>query len=271
MKLLAILVGARSTPSCLDAATAAAGALRGATVEALHVLVDPDRIVASSDEIEFQRMRLLDEGSARERAAAVRSAFESWSETAGDGAPPIAWKTVIGPEEEVVCQEAEQADVIVLVLAREANMDGGDALHAALLRSGKPVLVVPGAWHGARKGFAHVAVGVSDSEVTRHAIAGAGPWLRAAARVTAIRIGDEQGAARSLNQLLGEYGKEPALRVVARGGGDLGAQIVAEAKAAGADLLVTGAYRHARLIEWLLGGTTRHLLAAADLPLLLAH
>ena len=39
----------------------------------------------------------------------------------------------------------------------------------------------------------------------------------------------------------------------------------------GADLLVAGAYRHSQIVEWLLGGTTRHLLAAADLPILLAH
>jgi len=151
-------------------------------------------------------------------------------------------------------------------------MDGGDALHAAVFRSGKPVLVVPGNWRGgARKRFAHVAVGLSDSEATRHAIEGAGPWLRAAGRVTAIRIGDEHGAAHCLSHLLSECGNEPDLRIVKREGRDLGAQIVAEAKAAGADLLVTGAYRHSQFIDWLMGGTTRHLLAAADLPLLLAH
>ena len=39
----------------------------------------------------------------------------------------------------------------------------------------------------------------------------------------------------------------------------------------GADLLVMGAYQHSPLREWLLGGVTRHMLANADLPLLLRH
>jgi nucleotide-binding universal stress UspA family protein len=34
---------------------------------------------------------------------------------------------------------------------------------------------------------------------------------------------------------------------------------------------VTGAYRHNQIIEWFMGGTTRHILAAADIPLLMAH
>ena len=272
MKLLAILVGAHSTPACLDAAAVAAHALPSPTVEALHVVVDPERIVAASEEIEFQRLRERDEGTAQERADAVRSAFVAWTNGAADPVPDVRWKAIVGQEEETVCREAEQADVIVLVLAREGNLDWGDAIHAAVFRSGKPILVVPSNWRSeGRTQFAHVAVGLSDSEATRHAIEGAGPWLRAAERVTVILIGDQHAMTHSLSQLLGECGKDPEMRMVERHGTDLGAQIVAEAKATGADLLVAGAYRHSQIVDWLLGGTTRHLLAAADMPLLLAH
>jgi nucleotide-binding universal stress UspA family protein len=68
-----------------------------------------------------------------------------------------------------------------------------------------------------------------------------------------------------------QAGIEPEVHVVPRSAKDLGAQIVAEAKSLGADLIVAGAYRHSEMIEWFMGGTTRHMLAAADLPLLLAH
>jgi nucleotide-binding universal stress UspA family protein len=44
-----------------------------------------------------------------------------------------------------------------------------------------------------------------------------------------------------------------------------------EAKALGADLLVMGAYAHRRFFEALLGGVTRSILHAADLPLLMQH
>lgn len=272
MKLLAILVGAHSAPACLDAAALAASSLKSPSVEALHVIVDPAKIIAPSEEIEFQRLRERTEGTAEQRASAVRTAFVSWSNSAREHMPDVQWKAAVGAEEETVCREAEQADIVVLVLAREGNLDGGDALHAAVFRSGKPVLLVPSDWRsGSRTKFGHVAVGLSDSEATRHAIEGAGPWLRSADRVTAIRVGREADAPGSLGQLLRECGVEPQMQVVAPQGTDLGAQIINEAHVAGADLLVAGAYRHSQMLDWIMGGTTRHLLAAADLPLLLAH
>jgi len=43
------------------------------------------------------------------------------------------------------------------------------------------------------------------------------------------------------------------------------------ARAAGAGLIVAGAYGHSRYREWVLGGVTRELLERAPVPLLLAH
>ncbi len=272
MRLLAILVGAKSAPACLDAATLAARALEPASVEALHVMVDPDHMIAASEEIALQQFRVVEEGTAQQRAQATRSAFASWKTSTDTQGCDVQWKTLTGHEEEIVCGEAGAADVVMLVIAREANLDSGDALHAAIFRCAKPVLIIPRDWRrGARAGFDHIAVGLSNSEAARHAIEGAGPWLRAAKRVTAIRIGERDDAARGLSRLLAEAGVEPELHVVPKHGSDLGAQIIREAHAVGADLLVSGAYRHSEIIEWLLGGTTRHMLAAADLPLLLAH
>ena len=51
MKLLAILVGAKSAPACLDAAAAAARTLGGSSIEALNIVVDPEHIIAPSEEI----------------------------------------------------------------------------------------------------------------------------------------------------------------------------------------------------------------------------
>ena len=272
MRLLAILVGAKSAPACLDAATLAAHALDHASVEALHVIVDPDHMIAASEEIAIQQFRVIEEGTAWQRAKATRSAFAAWKIDAAAGGCVVNWKTLTGHEEEIVCREARAADVVMLVMAREANLDSGDALHAAIFRCGKPVLIIPLDWRrGSRAGFDHVAVGLSNSEAARHAIEGAGPWLRAAKRVTAIRIGDRDDATLGLSRLLIEAGVEPVLHVVPKHGSDLGAQIIAEAHAVGADLLATGAFRHSEIVDWLLGGTTRHMLAAADLPLLLAH
>jgi nucleotide-binding universal stress UspA family protein len=43
------------------------------------------------------------------------------------------------------------------------------------------------------------------------------------------------------------------------------------AKAQGCDLLVKGAYTQSRLRQMVFGGATRHILATATLPVLMAH
>ncbi|WP_245824508.1 universal stress protein [Sphingomonas azotifigens] len=271
MKLLAIIVGADSAPACLDAAAIAATSLGGASVEALNVVVDPEHIVAPSEEIAFQQLRERDEGTAQERADAAHAAFVSWHAEAGEPTPRMEWWSIVGTEEAVVTQEAAKADALI-VIARERTMDTADALHAAIFSTDKPALIVPPGWRAnGRTRFAHMAVGLSDSDNARHAIEHAAPWLRVAERVTAIHVGKAGDPALQLEALLDSICIRHERRIVPRVGDNLGAQLVAEAKAVEADLLVTGAYRHNQLIEWLLGGTTRHILAAADMPLLMAH
>jgi nucleotide-binding universal stress UspA family protein len=50
-----------------------------------------------------------------------------------------------------------------------------------------------------------------------------------------------------------------------------GEVILAEARAQGSDLLIKGAYTQSRLRQMIFGGATQHILAAAELPVFLAH
>jgi nucleotide-binding universal stress UspA family protein len=50
-----------------------------------------------------------------------------------------------------------------------------------------------------------------------------------------------------------------------------GEVILAQAKAEGCDLLVKGAFTQSRLRQMIFGGATSHILAHADLPVLMAH
>lgn len=271
MKLLAVIVDADSAFACLDAAVVAARSFDDATIEALNVIVDPDRIHGTSDEeIDFQRLRERDEGTAQDRADAAHAAFVAWTARAGDTMPPVFWRSIVGAEQAVVTREASNVDALIVV-AREHTMDSGDAIHAAIFSTNKPVLIVPPRWQPGAARFDHMAVGLSDSGTARHAIMEAAPWLRVARRVTAIRIGEGGDSAVKLEALLDEVCVAHELHVVPRQGDNLGAQLSAEAKAIGADLLVIGAYRHNQIIEWFMGGTTRHLLASAEIPLLMAH
>jgi nucleotide-binding universal stress UspA family protein len=50
-----------------------------------------------------------------------------------------------------------------------------------------------------------------------------------------------------------------------------GQTLLDTARRLGADLLIMGAYAHSTLRELVLGGVTRHVLAHADLPVLMRH
>jgi nucleotide-binding universal stress UspA family protein len=53
--------------------------------------------------------------------------------------------------------------------------------------------------------------------------------------------------------------------------GDAGSQLDAIALEARIDVIVAGAYGHARLQEWIFGGVTRHLLRQGSACVLLVH
>lgn len=264
-RLLAVLTDPDTVLACLDALSTAMAALPDCTAEALHVDVDPDHIVAAPEEIDFQRLREAREGSAAERTAAVLSAFDAWQRAHPD--TPVDWRCEVGQQKEVVATHAKGAALIVM--ARGHDMDSGDALHAAIFALDAPVLLVPA--KAAAERFSHIAIAWSGSDASAQAVAGAMPWLAAAERVTVILIGEDAKDALDLTADLGLGGIHAEVHAVPRGDGELGALLVAETHSVDAHALVAGAYRHNAMIEWLVGGTTRHLLSAADLPLFLAH
>ena len=54
-------------------------------------------------------------------------------------------------------------------------------------------------------------------------------------------------------------------------GRNTGEAVLRACKAEGCDLLVKGAYTQSRLRQMIFGGTTSHILAKAELPVLMAH
>jgi len=145
------------------------------------------------------------------------------------------------------------------------------ALHGA-----RPVLVVPEAYNGEPiPGTA--MVGWDGSMQAIRAIDGALPLLQRAGNVKLALInpdtlsdlhGEEPGADMAL--YLARHGVQVDV-IVERTHFAAGDALLSLARAAGAGLLVTGAYGHSRYREWVLGGVTRELLEHAPMPLLLAH
>jgi nucleotide-binding universal stress UspA family protein len=145
-----------------------------------------------------------------------------------------------------------------------------------LLASGAPLLVIPNAWHGETIGD-NVLIAWNASREARRAVSDAMSLLTAAKSVTVLVIdgaerrshGQEPGA--DLAVQLARHGVH--VEVVARksNGSPIAELILAGAAEAKADLLVFGAYSHARSRELLLGGATRTLLARMPVPVFVSR
>jgi len=101
------------------------------------------------------------------------------------------------------------------------------------------------------------------------------PLLREARRVIVLSVVGGQGvpgpsAEQKVTQLR-RNGVAAELMSVGLEGRNTGEAVLAAAKAQGCDLLVKGAYTQSRLRQMIFGGTTSHILANAELPVLMAH
>jgi nucleotide-binding universal stress UspA family protein len=145
-------------------------------------------------------------------------------------------------------------------------------LEAALFESGHPVLIAPPA---VPQSLAqNILVAWNGSTEQARTTAFAMPLLQTAKRVTVLSVeggmtpgptGEE--AARHLR--MNGIPAEPV--TIAPNGRATGEAILEHAKLLGCDLLVKGAYTQSRLRQMMFGGATRHILANATLPVLMAH
>ncbi len=274
MRLLALIPEASCTRACLDAAAAAAGIDPAARIEALHVKVDPRVAGRLDEEVALYQARDHYEGSADERARATWAEFEAWIATAPpEIASRIDRREVAGCEQTTVVREASGTGL--LVMARPHDLDGHDALYAALFMSGKPLLLVPGNWKSQAGASLerHMLIAWKPTVQARRAVAGALPWLRYADKVTVLTV-TKRGEHDDPSELLALLAREGVTASALKGeaiNGRTSARILAAAGELAASCIVMGAYRHDPLVEWVLGATTRRVFADTPLPVLTAH
>jgi nucleotide-binding universal stress UspA family protein len=145
-------------------------------------------------------------------------------------------------------------------------------LEAALFESGRPVLIAPLA--PPKELGRNVLVAWNGSTEQARTNAYAMPLLRQAEEVTVLTVegGMTPGPAGDEVALSLVRNGVPATAVtVAPGGRTTGEAILDHAASRGCDLLVKGAYTQSRMRQIMFGGATRHILANATLPVLMAH
>jgi nucleotide-binding universal stress UspA family protein len=189
----------------------------------------------------------------------------------------VEWRQVQDFPSHALARAARAADLVV-VDAKGA--DAGSSYRKAdpadvIMTSGRPVLVTPAG--GSHLKARTIVIAWKDTREARRAVADAMPFLKRAEQVIvqAVCPGDQMETAgfqtSDVANALKRHGV-PARPNVTKGHGDEAAGEIQRIAALNeADLIVAGAYGHARAAEWAFGGVTRDLLHDPQRFILMSH
>ena len=176
-----------------------------------------------------------------------------------------SWQQTLEPLHAALIHAAHRADLILVGATAHDGPSGGSLdAGATLLGAGRPVLFA--AEGQSRLHAERVVIAWKDTKEARRAVADALPLLKLARSVTVVVV-DEGDLAVEKSSLQDVLAWLKSHQVQAHGdvfpnrAGPTRA-ILDAAATSDADLIVSGAYGHSRLREWLLGGVTKDLLAA---------
>ena len=275
-----ILVVLDDTPECDARIDVALGLAKTHEAHLIGLLViEPAPIPTHAmsqlpPEVMEARRRMEDEARAR-----VHARFERRVGAAG---VPYEWHTAEGDAVKTVSVFSRHADIAVI---GQENPDRGafgaspDLAENVVLASGRPVLIVP--WigtypHAGRR----VMVAWDASREAARAVADALPVLRAAENVVTLsanpgsgprpdRHGDLPGA--DIARHLARHGVNVEVHRIETRDVSIADMLLNRIADESIDLLVMGAYGHARVREIWLGGVTRDLLRHMTVPVLVSH
>ena len=290
-KIILVPVGGASADAEALGAALAVGRHVDSHIIALHVRPDVRRDIAglaASDGgmaagIDSMINRMEAEADERERTAT-----EHWKLFCAQNDIAIAdkprdkgltseWVSETGVEADWVAEYGRTSDLLIVGRGKEEWGPDMVLMEAALMDTGKPVVIAPpaGGTHAPAQPNGVVGIAWKDTREAAGAIRAAMPFIEAASHVTIFTVPEDDGEpdkshlrlARMLRwhnphvsiQALLEHSRPPV-------------QVLLDAAAqAGCGLLVMGGYGHTRLREAVFGGFTRAVLESAPMTVLMAH
>jgi nucleotide-binding universal stress UspA family protein len=257
-----------------------------AHLDFLHVRVDAAVMVAAmatdgSGAVTVSGLveRIEEEATRREDAA--RQLFQRFCERerlaiedtpAGKQSPTAQWYRQTGDEAYWVREYGRAADL--LVIGRPADDQGVsiDTTEAALVGTGRPVLIVPATPLAALPET--ILIAWKAAPEAARAVTAAMPLLAKAKQILVVTVAEEEGLSDEegarLMTALGWHGLNASTRHLRPDRLGAADTLLAAAAEEGA-LVVMGAYGHSRLREWVFGGFTEHVLRGAAVPVLMMH
>jgi nucleotide-binding universal stress UspA family protein len=272
-RILAVLTDPDTVCACLDAAGTAASVAPNVELEAFHPRLRPESLILPTEEVMTEKRRAAIVAMQDGKSGAIRRQVDAWVSGSNRKAVPI-WIEIEGPTIGTVLAEvAQKADL--LVIARPSDIEGREALHSAMFETGSLLLLVPPRRDvGLLRFGQHILIAWKPSDQARAAVRASIPWLKHAARVTVLIVGQQRPPVEDGEEdfsLLHSHGINAEVVAVSTEDNSVGERILHEAHAREADCLIMGAYRHSRIAEMILGGVTRHMLQDADMPIFMRH
>ncbi|SNB60879.1 Universal stress protein family protein [Arboricoccus pini] len=251
-------------------------------IEGLHMRPgQPDVIAAGADGFVAAAPDLVSgfEREAKDRAEKARVTFETFMHEHHlvrpvDGKVGLSadWRieTANGPS--AIGSIGRVFDLIVVGRPlRDSVAPSMAALESALFETGRPILVAPPVAPPTLG--EHVMIAWNGSTETARTMAFAMPFLRQAQKVSVVAVERNVAGPSAAEAALAlrRHGITADWREVLLNNRSVGQVLLAEAADLSCDLLVKGAYTQSRLRQMIFGGATSHILAEAELPVLMAN
>ncbi|MBN8890362.1 MAG: hypothetical protein BGP12_14875 [Rhodospirillales bacterium 70-18] len=284
--ILVPATGAASDAAVYDTALQAAR-LAGAHLEFLHVKLDTTDVLMAmtsgglggGDVVQEVLDKMDAEAKVTERKAweqfgalCQREGIVAGAVGPADGvSAEMAVET--GQEAQWLAEYGRFADLVVVGRTREGGDVDMEVLEAALMDTGRPLLIA--AAHPPKALPGTVVIAWKDTPEAARAVSAAMPFIDRADRVVILSVTEDDAAkdasCERLRRSLRWHNANTEIQQLARDGRPAVEVLLAAATQQQASLLVMGGYSHSRLREVVFGGFTQHVLRGADLPVLMAH
>lgn len=205
-----------------------------------------------------------------EKSEAMRAEIrQKWESDLANEDVRWDWRDAVGRAEDILVETSRFMDLIVVSLSASDSAQRG-SVGEIILDSHRPVLVVPPQCNGMQ--LDRVMIAYDGSAEASSAIRGALPLLQLAKTVVLVEVEEKQSLFPMTDAAtyLAQHGVSCEVEQLSNSPLGIAETLLDFAAEFRADYLVMGAYGHSRLRQTFFGGVTRHMLSAAEVPLVLA-
>lgn len=213
---------------------------------------------SESDELQAMFARLCDKQQV------------SVSDQSRQDSPTAHWQEVNGLRSELVAERGKVADLIVIPQSKSGKPTS--TFEAAIMRSGKPVVLVPRTM--TTFSAERILIAWNGSTESGRALTHALPLLAQAKEVviaTSLSSAYRKPGADEVIEYLNRHGIAATSQSFDSKRRSAGEALLKLADEQRSDLIVMGAFSHRRVHEQIFGGVTRHMISHAQLPILMMH